>query len=149
MWGCADGEVIVIIGNRNIPEVLEGHKKEEGGYRPKAVSPMTEASFYVLLSLRQERHGYEITQWVRELTDGEVELQGGTVYNCLLRMERNGLIRVTLEKDRRKYYQLTETGEKALRFECLRLARMYQNSQIYPGRETGDLTKGKATVLTG
>lgn len=32
--------------------------------------PMTETGFYILFSLKQERHGYSIIQYVRRLTGG-------------------------------------------------------------------------------
>ncbi len=95
-------------------------------------SPLTETSFYILLSLKEERHGYDIIQWIRAFTDGEVELQGGTVYNCLLRMEQEGLIQMTSEDSRRKYYRLTRQGEQALAQEQLRLDRLRQNSLGVP-----------------
>ena len=38
----------------------------------KVYVPMTETSFYILLSLRQERHGYGIVQTVEKLTKGDI-----------------------------------------------------------------------------
>lgn len=117
---------------------MQGHnlleiQKENGQIHARTTSPLTETSFYILLSLKDgPRHGYEMIHWVRTFTDGEVELQGGTVYNCLLRMEREGLVRMVREETRRKYYALTEQGETVLRLECLRLERMYENSKNLP-----------------
>lgn len=112
---------------------LSGTQKENGQIHAKMASPLTETSFYILLSLKEgPRHGYEMIQWVRKFTDGEVELQGGTVYNCLLRMEREGLVSMVREETRRKYYALTEQGETVLHLECLRLERMYENSKNLP-----------------
>ncbi len=112
---------------------FSGARKGNRQVDSKASPPLTETSFYILLSLKDgQRHGYEMIQWVRKFTNGEVELQGGTVYNCLLRMEREGLVRLTLEENRRKYYALTKQGETVLRAECLRLERMYENSKNLP-----------------
>lgn len=94
---------------------------------PKRFS-LSETSFYILLALQEERYGYEIRQWVRRITDGEFELQAGTLYNSLARLERDGLIRLTREDDGRKYYSLTDLGRSLLHSECQRLHRAYQNS---------------------
>lgn len=96
---------------------------------PKRYTPLTEVSFYILMALQEERHGYEIMQWAHTITDGEVELQGGTLYNSLARLERDGLIHMTREGDRRKYYHITEFGLKVLGIECVRLERIYKNSR--------------------
>ena len=36
--------------------------------------PMTETGFYILFCLQEEMHGYNITQKVKEMTEGQVEL---------------------------------------------------------------------------
>ena len=69
----------------------------------------------VLHLLREEgrMYGYQITQRVRELSDGELELTEGALYPTLHKLEKAGLI--VAEKERvggrmRKYYRLSETG---------------------------------------
>lgn len=111
---------------------LEETISEDGATKniiPKQYIPLTEVSFYILMALREERHGYEVMQWAHAITDGEVKLQGGTLYNSLARLERDGLIRMTREEDRRKYYQITEFGLRVLQIECSRLERIYKNSR--------------------
>ena len=39
-------------------------------------NPLTEAFFYILLSLRHPNHGYGVIQEVEELTKGRVSLGG-------------------------------------------------------------------------
>ena len=41
--------------------------------------PMSETMFYILLSLREARHGYAIMQHVKELTGGRIVLGAGPV----------------------------------------------------------------------
>ena len=96
---------------------------------PKQYSPLTETAFYILMALRQERHGYDIMQWTKTITGGEVVLNAGTVYNCLSRMEHDGVVECCREDSRRKFYQLTELGTFILDSEKRRLARAYQNSR--------------------
>ncbi|MEL6831491.1 MAG: PadR family transcriptional regulator [Bacteroidota bacterium] len=69
----------------------------------------------VLHLLREESrmYGYQITQRVRQLSDGELELTEGALYPTLHKLEKAGLI--VAEKERvggrmRKYYRLSETG---------------------------------------
>ncbi len=40
--------------------------------------PLTEATYYILLSLVKPMHGYGIMQLVEEMTNGEVKLGPGT-----------------------------------------------------------------------
>lgn len=53
---------------------------------------MTETSFYILLCLQEQNHGYGIVQRVKELTNGEISLGPGTMYGSLSKMEKDGLI---------------------------------------------------------
>ena len=87
--------------------------------------PMSEASFLVLQSLDQPLHGYGIMQKVAELTGGRVALGGGTVYTILSKMETDGLIEAAGETERRKQYQITETGRKILFQEQERILQLY------------------------
>ena len=62
--------------------------------------PMTETGFYILFCLQEEMHGYNITQKVKEMTEGQVEIGPGTMYGSLGKMEkdgrRNNRLRLTL-----------------------------------------------------
>lgn len=70
----------------------------------------------IVLRLLQEEdrmYGYQITQRVKELTEGELELTEGALYPTLHKLERQGL--VVVEKERvggrlRKYYRLSPSG---------------------------------------
>ena len=90
--------------------------------------PMSETMFYILLSLREARHGYAIMQHVEELTRGRVRLGAGTVYSSLGKLEGDGLIESVAEEDRRKIYKITPVGSAILREEAGRIAELYKNS---------------------
>ena len=85
--------------------------------------PMTEAMYYILLSLEQPVHGYGMMQRIRELSHGRVKMGPGTLYGVLTRMRHDGWIeQVEAEGDaRRKTYVLTELGRQELRQEYQRL----------------------------
>lgn len=73
------------------------------------------------------RHGYAVAQWIAEVTDGAVQVEEGSLYPALYRMERQGLLRARWgrsELDRRaKFYALTAKGEARLSQEVTDWAR--------------------------
>jgi DNA-binding PadR family transcriptional regulator len=93
----------------------------------KRYIPMSETMFYILFSLKQERHGYAIMQYVKELTQGRITLGAGTVYSSLGKLESDGLIKGVREEGRRKIYTITPVGSEILREEVARIAELYNN----------------------
>ena len=91
--------------------------------------PMTETGFYILFCLQQERHGYSITQKVKELTEGQLSISPGTMYGTLAKMEKDGLIAFVREEEKRKLYSITELGIQILELEIQRIERLYRNSK--------------------
>lgn len=85
--------------------------------------PMTEAMYYILLSLENPVHGYGMMQRIRELSHERVKMGPGTLYGVLTRMRGDGWIeQVDAEGDsRRKTYILTELGRQELKREYQRL----------------------------
>lgn len=91
--------------------------------------PMTETGFYILFCLQKERHGYSITQKVKELTEGQLSINPGTMYGTLAKMEKDGLIAFVREEEKRKLYSITELGKQILELEIQRIERLYRNSK--------------------
>lgn len=83
--------------------------------------PLTQPMYYILLSLTEERHGYEIMQYVEWLTDGRVTIGPGTLYSLLSRFEEDKYIDMIAKKENKKIYSLTELGEEVLNNEIERL----------------------------
>jgi PadR family transcriptional regulator PadR len=68
-----------------------------------------------LLESNDKMYGYEITQKVKELTKGELQITEGALYPALHKLEADGLLDVEVAKvgnRLRKYYKLTESGTK-------------------------------------
>ncbi|MGN8898132.1 PadR family transcriptional regulator [Flavonifractor sp. HCP28S3_F3] len=103
----------------------------------KKLETLTEQMFYVLLALRQERHGYGIMQAITALTDGRVNIGAGTLYALLERFEGEKLIVLTRVEDKRKYYQLTPEGDKALREEYRRIRQQAADMETVLREEEG------------
>ena len=93
----------------------------------KVYVPMTETGFYILLCLREEMHGYNIVQKVKEMTEGEILISPGTMYGTLSKMEKDNLIGFLREEDKRKIYQITKLGREVLSLEMNRIKRLYKN----------------------
>ncbi|MDH7446392.1 PadR family transcriptional regulator [Aquimarina sp. 2201CG14-23] len=68
-----------------------------------------------LLEESEKMYGYEITQKVKEITKGELNITEGALYPALHKLEAEGLLDVEMQKvdnRLRKYYKLTEKGAK-------------------------------------
>ena len=68
-----------------------------------------------------ELHGYGIARRIEQVSGDLLELNQGTIYPALLKLEQMGWIRTrwsTSENNRRaKYYSITRTGRKQLAIE--------------------------------
>jgi PadR family transcriptional regulator, regulatory protein PadR len=66
-------------------------------------------------------HGYAISKWIRQRTDGELRLDGAALYQALHRLERKKWIAaewgISDTNRRAKFYRLTPEGRKQLRAE--------------------------------
>lgn len=91
--------------------------------------PMTETAFYILFALQKERHGYEIAQETKQLTQGQVTISPGTMYGTLSKMEKDGLIAFQREESKRKIYHITALGQDILDLELARIERLYKTSR--------------------
>ena len=77
---------------------------------------LTEAVYYILLSLCSPLHGYGIMQRVDEMSAGRVKLAAGTLYGALNTLKERGWITLEGGADgRRKDYAITEKGKEVLR----------------------------------
>lgn len=73
----------------------------------------------ILRSLSTEPlHGYAITRWVRERTDGALEIEDAPLYKALRRLELAGCVKAEWgrsESNRHaRFYRLTAKGKKRL-----------------------------------
>jgi DNA-binding PadR family transcriptional regulator len=97
--------------------------------RPQDMLPLTPAVFHILLALADgEKHGYAIMQEVEAISQGTVNMGPGTLYGSIKRMLKAGLIEETderpdpdMDRQQRRYYQLSNFGERVLKEESFRL----------------------------
>jgi DNA-binding PadR family transcriptional regulator len=105
--------------------------------------PLTPTVFHMLLALAyKEKHGYAIAKDVEKQTNGRIKMGPGTLYGSIKRMLAAGLIKETQERpdpalddERRRYYRITELGQRVVRAESERLEQAVQvarEKQILP-----------------
>ncbi|MBM7691383.1 DNA-binding PadR family transcriptional regulator [Peribacillus deserti] len=74
----------------------------------------------VILTFLQSKdmYGYELTEKIEKESEGYLRMKEGTLYPALKKLEGRGLIqsywKESREGPRRKYYHLTEEGNKEL-----------------------------------
>lgn len=99
--------------------------------------PLTPAGFHILLVLAAgELHGYGIMQEIRQISGGMLNIGPGTLYRSIKQLLEQGLIAeaderidLALNDERRRYYRLTERGERAAQAEAERLAALVRVAQ--------------------
>jgi DNA-binding PadR family transcriptional regulator len=102
--------------------------------------PLTPAVFHILLALADgERHGYGIMKEVEAYTGGKLRLGPGTLYRSIKGMLAEGLIAESderpdpaLDDERRRYYRLTEFGQRVARAELDRLTQLVAVGRAKP-----------------
>jgi len=99
-------------------------------------SPLTEATFFILLSLAPApKHGYAIMKDVKELSNGRIKFSTGTLYGAIRRLLEQGWIKrvtdpVPNPTDReRKAYSLTDKGRKMVNAEVERLKSLLSTAE--------------------
>lgn len=90
---------------------------------------LTEAVYYILLSLIEPMHGYGIMQNVERLSNGRVKLAAGTLYGAINTLLEKGWITALSEEkgSRKKEYIITDRGKEMLRLEIERLKELIEN----------------------
>lgn len=96
---------------------------------------LTEAVYYILLSLYVPMHGYGIMQNVAKLSGGRVNLAAGTLYGAISTMLEKGWIKALPEEtnSRRKEYVITENGKVTVKNEIKRLKELIENGNMIEG----------------
>ena len=103
-----------------------------------AIQALTEAVYYILLSLTEPMHGYGIMQNVEKLSGGRVRLAAGTLYGAISSLLEKGWINALPgEKDsRKKEYMITAEGRLVLMDEFARLTELLENGKkVFGGND--------------
>jgi PadR family transcriptional regulator PadR len=82
-------------------------------YSPELLKGTLQTIILKVLQDHGKMYGYEITQRVKQLSDGRIVLTEGSLYPALHKMEADGILKsetVNIGKRVRKYYALTTEG---------------------------------------
>lgn len=98
--------------------------------------PLTETTYYTLVSLLEPCHGYKILNRIKELSNGQVHVAPGTLYGALENLEKHGLIRLVEEVgSRKKVFRIADKGLAVLekdRQRLIHMTRILENYQELP-----------------
>ena len=91
--------------------------------------PQGTLDLLILKTLALEpQHGWGISERIRQVSRDVLQVQQGSLYPALHRLERRGLIRaewgVSENNRRAKYYKLTPTGQRQLEDESISWRRL-------------------------
>ncbi|MFC1985865.1 PadR family transcriptional regulator [Chloroflexota bacterium] len=95
--------------------------------------PLTESTYYIMLTLIEPLHGYAVMQKIEDISKGTVKVGPGTLYGAFTSLEKEGLIVKVKEENRRKSYVLTPKGKKVLMNQIERLEIMTRNGLSVTG----------------
>ena len=85
-----------------------------------------------LLAEKDRMYGYEISQRVKELSSGDIELTYGALYPILYKLESDGLLEThseIVDGRLRKYYSLTKSGNETAKVKVSELNRFVETLQ--------------------
>lgn len=96
---------------------------------------LTDAAFYILCSVIQEKHGYLIMKTIEELTNNEVAIGPASLYTTLKKLLNAGLIELNeAADDSKKVYKITGEGREMLIKEVERKKRMVSFAEHFLNR---------------
>lgn len=88
---------------------------------------LTEAVYYILLSLHKPMHGYGIMQYISSISDNRVNIGAGTLYGAINTLLEKGWVEPYSNDDndtRKKEYIITNEGKKIVMREIDRLEKL-------------------------
>lgn len=99
---------------------------------------LTEAVYYILLSVYTPLHGYGIIKNVSSLSANRVILGAGTLYGAINTLLKKAWIipHASSSNDRKKEYEITPLGKDILDAELSRLKELITNGQSIIKGET-------------
>ncbi len=87
-----------------------------------------------LLFENKRMYGYEITQMVKEISEGEIELTFGALYPILHKLELEGIVKTESEiinNRNRIYYSITQKGNSKAKEKIAEFEDMLKTLKIF------------------
>jgi PadR family transcriptional regulator PadR len=99
----------------------------KGDARPDVLQGTLDLMVLRTLEAMGPQHGFGLAKRIERISDGLLDLNQGTLYPALLRLEQRGWIRsrwgVSDNNRRAKFYELTRTGRNGIATEEAQWAR--------------------------
>lgn len=87
---------------------------------------LTDAYYYILLSLINPKHGYLIMKSVEEMSEGKFSIGPASLYTSIKKLLDAKLIKLTEESEQKKIYITTDKGIGFLKNEIERKREMIE-----------------------
>nr|WP_206155084.1 PadR family transcriptional regulator [Clostridium muellerianum] len=87
---------------------------------------LTDAYYYILLSLINPKHGYLIMKSVEKMSEGKFSIGPASLYTSIKKLLDAELIKLTEESDQKKIYIATDKGIEFLKNEIERKRKMIE-----------------------
>ncbi|SFC87852.1 PadR family transcriptional regulator [Clostridium uliginosum] len=85
---------------------------------------LTDAYYYILLSLIKPKHGYLIMKSVEEMSEGAFSIGPASLYTSIKKLLDAEFIKLTQESEQKKVYVVTDNGIESLKNEIKRKSKM-------------------------
>ncbi|WP_252232661.1 PadR family transcriptional regulator [Clostridium sp. ZBS15] len=85
---------------------------------------LTEAYYYILLSLIKPKHGYLVMKSVKEMSEGAFSIGPASLYTSIKKLLDAEFIKLTQESEQKKVYVVTGKGIESLKNEIERKRKM-------------------------
>lgn len=92
-----------------------------------------------LLTDHKRMYGYEITQKVESMTEGNIQLTFGALYPILHKLEQDGILTIeveVVENRARKYYSLTPKGHEVALVKIEELEQFLHTLKVFLNPQT-------------
>ncbi|WP_142415036.1 PadR family transcriptional regulator [Hathewaya massiliensis] len=96
------------------------------------IGELTDAGFYILSSVIEEKHGYLIMKTIEKVTNNEVSIGPGSLYTTLKKLLATDLVELISTKDEnKKVYKITNKGRERLIKEIQRKKQMVKFAERF------------------
>lgn len=96
------------------------------------VGELTDAAFYILSSVVEEKHGYLIMKTIENLTEGKFTIGPASLYTTLKKLLAADLVELNCESDEnKKVYKITDKGREMLLKEIERKRMMIKFAENF------------------
>lgn len=96
------------------------------------IGELTDAAFYILSSVVEEKHGYLIMKTIENLTDGKFTIGPASLYTTLKKLLAADLVGLNCKSDEnKKVYKITDKGREMLLKEIERKRMMIKFAENF------------------